>query len=373
VKQLYLNITTTYENKTILNIFYLCYYVFLVFSVSKMETDLFESQTTKLTSTFSNRTTADVTTKLDKQESLKKQLYDAASNGDTDIVRQILLHKPEIDIVRDGECCSDDDDTTEEPNFLMIAAMNGHVGVVRELIDYGANPNIKLKYYTEREFEYKFELEYKFVAPINALMMAANNGHVEVVKELIKYGADPNEFTKYSCFNAPINVLMVAANNGHLEVVRELLNHGVDPNDYDSTYHSLTSEPINAIMMAAKHSHVEVVRELLSHGAYSNITTVCHSVVTDTKYNEDYRKYNQSPLYFALEGGNSDIVSMLLSNGAKISNDLKAYYKISKSFERKGEEYTNIIVDKKGRKMYPMSISIIQIFDSYYAKSLYNS
>ena len=38
-----------------------------------METVLFESQTTKLTSTCSNQTTADdVTSKLDKQEPLKK-------------------------------------------------------------------------------------------------------------------------------------------------------------------------------------------------------------------------------------------------------------------------------------------------------------
>ena len=49
----------------------------------------------------------------------------------------------------------------------------------------------------------------------------ASNGHVEVVRELLKHGPKVESAYKYDC-----TPLYKAASNGHEEVVRELLKHG---------------------------------------------------------------------------------------------------------------------------------------------------
>ncbi len=53
------------------------------------------------------------------------------------------------------------------------------------------------------------------------LHLAADNGHVEVVRELLKHGARLESVNK-----AGKTPHQLAAYNGHVEVMRELLDHG---------------------------------------------------------------------------------------------------------------------------------------------------
>ncbi|CAK9115055.1 unnamed protein product [Durusdinium trenchii] len=87
------------------------------------------------------------------------------------------------------------------------------------------------------------------------MFLAAERGHLEVVRLLLEAGADPNAATR--CGHT---VLMFAAQNGHLEVARVLLEVGADPN-------AAMQDGATALMDATVHGHLEVVRVLLKAGA----------------------------------------------------------------------------------------------------------
>jgi ankyrin repeat protein len=91
---------------------------------------------------------------------------------------------------------------------LALAALNGHLNVVRRMVDYGAQIN---------------------GPEWNALHYAVFNGHAEIVRFLVSKGARlntpaPNQQTP----------LMLAARNGHPEVARLLLEAGADRDVGDS-------------------------------------------------------------------------------------------------------------------------------------------
>ncbi|KXZ43354.1 hypothetical protein GPECTOR_93g624 [Gonium pectorale] len=83
---------------------------------------------------------------------------------------------------------------------LMLAAEQGHVGIVVEMIEEGADLGAKDEYGT------------------TPLHYAARKGHQEVVKELLAAGADVNAATKGG--QTPLKLL---ASKGHLAVVKEAL------------------------------------------------------------------------------------------------------------------------------------------------------
>jgi ankyrin repeat protein len=93
---------------------------------------------------------------------------------------------------------------------LHLAAMNGHLEIVKLLLEHGADVNAK----TKEGYGY------------TALHSAASNGHLEIVKLLLEHGADVNAKTKYGGYTA----LHSATMNGHLEIVKLLLEHGADVN-----------------------------------------------------------------------------------------------------------------------------------------------
>jgi ankyrin repeat protein len=79
------------------------------------------------------------------------------------------------------------------------------------------------------------------------LIDASACGHIEIVQELIKHGADPNAKN-----NVGYTALMYAAYWGYIKIVRALLEAGADvlaKNNYGSS----------ALMYASKKGHKQIV------------------------------------------------------------------------------------------------------------------
>lgn len=95
------------------------------------------------------------------------------------------------------------------------------------------------------------------------LFISAGDGDVAKVKGLLAQGADPNHRFLHrqrdlSPYETPI---IAAAENGHLEVIKILLKAGADI-DAQNTANSQT-----ALFKAVKHKHLKVITYLLDKGA----------------------------------------------------------------------------------------------------------
>uniref|UniRef100_A0A3B4YL22 Kinase D-interacting substrate 220b n=1 Tax=Seriola lalandi dorsalis TaxID=1841481 RepID=A0A3B4YL22_SERLL len=123
------------------------------------------------------------------------------------------------------------------------------------------------------------------------LMLAAEQGSLEIVQELIRRGADVN-LDDVDCWSA----LISAAKEGHVEVVKELLENSayIEHRDMGGW---------TALMWAAYKGRVEVTELLLEHGANPNTTG----------------QYSVYPIIWAAGRGHADIVKLLLQNGAKVN------------------------------------------------------
>jgi uncharacterized protein len=91
-----------------------------------------------------------------------------------------------------------------------------------------------------------------------ALALAAERGHIELVKVLLKNGADVNAKNLNG-----VTALMRAAENDRAAAVKILLAHHANCDAGDI----INCTPL---MRAAYRGHVDVVKELLAHGADAN-------------------------------------------------------------------------------------------------------
>jgi ankyrin repeat protein len=140
------------------------------------------------------------------------------------------------------------------------------------------------------------------------LVFAALEGDAFAVKCLIEKnkGADISKQQHGSLMDVQ---LIVAASEGHLMVVRQLLEYGADVNAQDFYGKS-------ALLEAAKYGHLDVVRELVDWGAISagalweamesGNTDVVQALIVDKA------KFEQNPFMLALERVH-DIMFQVLS------------------------------------------------------------
>lgn len=93
---------------------------------------------------------------------------------------------------------------------LMVAAINGHAEVVKALLAKRADANL-----TDR-------------VGMSALTQAAWKGHTEIVRILLKAGADPNAKVANQTFMTPLDVAAVQPSGGILreEIIKLLLDKG---------------------------------------------------------------------------------------------------------------------------------------------------
>ena len=96
-------------------------------------------------------------------------------------------------------------------SVLIDQALKGNLKAVRELIDTEANVDVQDK---QRR---------------TALMLASKNGHLDIVKTLVNAGAALNLQGNEGGYGGN-TALMYACRHGHLEVVKILVNAGTNLN-----------------------------------------------------------------------------------------------------------------------------------------------
>jgi hypothetical protein len=93
------------------------------------------------------------------------------------------------------------------------------------------------------------------------LMLAAKEGHLDVVRYLVRAGADVNQVSHYC------TALIIAAHRGHLAVVRCLLEFGAQVDAVDASGDT-------ALLASAEEGHYLVMQCMLERGGAKNMDVV---------------------------------------------------------------------------------------------------
>ena len=175
---------------------------------------------------------------------------------------------------------------------LVVAVQNGNLDCVKVLLRYGAD--------IEGGDDMFRHLP---------LFVASFNGNVEILSYLLDNGADMN--TVSNTEGHTITPLIAAVQSGNLESVKVLLKYGADiegRGDFkyvskDHPFHSVSFEGCTPLFVAAVNGNVEILSCLLDSGADLN-------AVANTE------GHTITPLIFAVQNGDLDRVKLLLQYGA---------------------------------------------------------
>lgn len=150
----------------------------------------------------------------------EQHLINIAARGDLNLLIEFNKNHP----------TTENDDIIIK-NAIKVAAKNGHLNIVKWLVR------------DEKRFE-KFYRNYIFdeKEEVNAIDYAAGNGHLNIVK-----------FLYYNGKHFSINAMNYAAKNGHLDVVKWLKNHRI-------------RGTVKAMDWAAAYGHIKILEYLYSNG-----------------------------------------------------------------------------------------------------------
>ncbi|MBU1086546.1 MAG: ankyrin repeat domain-containing protein [Candidatus Omnitrophica bacterium] len=127
---------------------------------------------------------------------------------------------------------------------LMLAAYNGHIEIVKLLLAHNAEVNAQ-----------------RFDLGVTALHAAVQGNNLEIVKLLVKHNALINVVS-----STGITPLMLAAENGWLDISCFLIAQ-------KALLNACNDEGYTALMLAANRGHLEIVKLLIESGAVLDITT----------------------------------------------------------------------------------------------------
>lgn len=237
---------------------------------------------------------ADANTKLPGKETV---LHTAARTGDVDSVRLL---------VSAGAKVNAQDRRSQTP--LMWAAAAGNNAVVAELLKSGAESDKQLN------------------SGFTAFFFAVREGRSAVVETFLANGQDVNQAmqSKKSGGNQPksgTSPLLLAVENGHLELALKLIEHGADVNDSRLGYtalHALTwvRKPIRGDgdpppRISGSVSTLNFAEALLIQGADVDAR---HGKVSAG--NLRLNRTDATPLLLAAETGDLALVQLLVRHGA---------------------------------------------------------
>ncbi|KAF7343426.1 HET-domain-containing protein [Mycena venus] len=194
-------------------------------------------------------------------------------------------------------------ETTKPLQPLSVCSELGYSLAVHFLLQNGADPNND------------------DLLGFTALQLASKQGHIDIVRQLLEYGAQADQRGNKTAHPA----IRMACDRGHTEIVRLLLQHGAAANPMGGDD--------NPLHIAADKGYTEIVRLLLAHGAEINATGGAYSSAgTMDRFSPPYRGSDHTnpfslllrcgkanALHFASQKGHIDVVRLLLDNGAEIN------------------------------------------------------
>ncbi|KAF7967292.1 hypothetical protein HWV62_34771 [Athelia sp. TMB] len=232
-------------------------------------------------------------------------LYYACFIGAIHTVQHLIQNGADIDAA--------EGDTSNRP--LLVASSEGHLEVVKLLLDNSADPNTR----DERIG--------------TALQVASSKGHLAVAKLLLEMGADANiragEYGTALHAASSEGHLEAACARGHLEVAKLLLDNKANPN-----IKGWTSE--TALYMASSQANLELATLLLENGAGVNVQGGSHGTAIHAASVAGHLEIVQmllvkgadanieggfygTALQAASAGGHFELVKLLLKNGAGVN------------------------------------------------------
>jgi ankyrin repeat protein len=230
---------------------------------------------------------------------LRAKFFTAAACGNVKAIQSLVAQEVQLDTLNQ-----------DRQTALMVAVHYSRAPVVVALIQAGADATL---------------LDPK---GRTALGIAADLGMIEMVRTILACGVKPDSTDK------PVSPLVRASRGGHFEIVRALLKAGADPNRISSYGNS------SALTDAIEKNHVEVVHELVAAGANVNtpVEDACNAIqYAITAENPDLIQFllkagadvnalnwwGGNALYVAADLGSPEILALMIKAGATINIALK--------------------------------------------------
>jgi ankyrin repeat protein len=207
----------------------------------------------------------------------KDAIFDAASNGHSDMVKFLLSRGIY--------------DEFAAPTLYSNAALNGHIAVICVLVHAGA------------DYLYAHDEDGPYHGPWSPLVAAASRGHAEIVALLLGLSPSFPDRAKAEAFSG-------ACDNQHIAVLQELLRVGMNLEQF-----FLGVDPL--LISAVKCGDSSVLDVLLE--ASSGKTTA--GLFRSSPVTDAIDSSSTAALHHAAHDGRSDMVAALLNAGA--SKDLQ--------------------------------------------------
>ena len=212
---------------------------------------------------------------------LREEVLEAAKSGDAVLLNEILM---KLDCTKRISVLA----AFERRNTpLILAVQNGNLDSVKVLLKYGADIEGRgyLIYLGEDD---PIRRVYRSCTP---LFVAAAYGNVEILKFLVENGANVNTNNNHDS----ISPLMVAIKHQFTDAVSFLIDQGADVNSQDNSG--------KTALHCAVEQNFDALSCLITHGADIN-------AVTNEKC---------TPLMIACKHNNDRVVNFLLENGADVA------------------------------------------------------
>ena len=220
-------------------------------------------------------------------ESLKRGVWLAARDGRTDRIVNLLWKAGGENVNEILNNLKGENGQSTTP--LIVASLNGHEEVVNVLLIFGVDIEQKG---TIKEVDHEL-LVYTYYHDITALWCAAVKGRYNIVKILVRNGANVN--CRSRCGADPLGAVCY---NNDFVMTRYLVEQGVDINYADQTQ-------TTCLMAACEEGDFDIVQYLLEKGA--------NTMATD--------KWGQTALHLSAAGGHLLVSKLLVESGSTMTKD----------------------------------------------------